>query len=198
MPAFHIMSSDDSLRVTTSLPKTSRNTKLSPEMLVDFSLESFCSGCSSCRGHINLGSNPCWYSHALNLPGSPVWSISFRPFWSWLLNLLMLLVSFRLASYHLPRHLTGLSLMDGLSFPCTCRVNLLVTFPFLMIRVLDFLGLNFNRAHVTASSRVVSTQWACTCVVVVIVRSSMNPLLDERFITDTVFGPLVSLPYSRH
>ena len=75
----------------------------------------------SIRGHKNLGNRPCWYNHALNLPGSSVLSISFKPSWSWFLVLLMLFVSFRLTSYHFPRHLIGLSIIDGISSPCTSK-----------------------------------------------------------------------------
>ncbi|KAH3845482.1 hypothetical protein DPMN_087763 [Dreissena polymorpha] len=78
----------------------------------------------SIRGHMSLGNNPCWYNHALNFPGSDVWSICFRPSWSWFLVRFVLLVSLRLASYHFPRHLIGLSTMDGMSSLCTWRVNL--------------------------------------------------------------------------
>ena len=113
--------------------------------------------------------------------------------WSWFLVLLMLFVSFRLTSYHFPRHLIGLSIIDGISSHCTCKLNLLLTFPFLMTRLLDLSGLNFMRAQLTVSSNAVRTQRAWTCVVVDMVRSSMNPLLDGRRIPEAVFGPLVSL-----
>mgnify|MGYP006890318577 CR=1 FL=1 len=90
-------------------------------------------------------------------------------------------------------HLIGLSIIDGISSSCTCKLNLLVTFPFLMTRLLDLFGLNFMRVQLTVSSKVVSTQPACTCVVVDMVRSSMKPRLDGRCIPEAVFGPLVSL-----
>ncbi|KAH3863010.1 hypothetical protein DPMN_025986 [Dreissena polymorpha] len=113
MPAFHIKSSDDYLRVTTNLPLATLNSSTSEAigslswlvlpyspMLVKLGgTPSHLRRCRlitlsnpstvvvaisySIRGHISQGSNPYWYSHALNLPGSPVWSISFRPSWSW-------------------------------------------------------------------------------------------------------------------
>ena len=105
----------------------------------------------------------------------------------------MLLESFRLASYHLPRHLMGLSTIEGMSSPCTTRLCLLVTCPFLMMRLLDFLGLNFILAQVAVVSSTDSIHLACMWDLVDKVKSSMNPLLEGRCIPDAVFGPLVSL-----
>ena len=101
---------------------------------------------------MSLGSSPFWNNQALNFPGSPDLSINFSPSFTWLLMRLMLRTSWRLASYHLPRHLIGLSMIDGMSSPCTRRLNFFVVCPFLMIRLLDFLGLNFILAHVAVSS----------------------------------------------
>ena len=210
MPAFLIKSSVDCFRVTTSLPLATLNSSTievngsiswlvlpySPILVKLGGTLSHLRRCwlitrsnsstvdvtisYSIWGYKSMGNRPCWYNHALNLPGSHVLSISFKPSWSWFLVLLMLFVSFRLTSYHFPRHLIGQSIIDGISSPCTCRLKLLVTFPFLMTRLLDLFGLNFIRAQFTVSSKVVSTQRACTCVVVDMVRSSMNPLLDGR------------------
>ena len=62
-----------------------------------------------------------------------------------------------------------------------------------MTRLLDLFGLNFIRAQFTVSSKAVRTQRACMCVVVDMVRSSMNPLLDGSCIPEAVLCPLIFL-----
>ena len=70
----------------------------------------------------------------------------------------------------------GLTMIDGMSSLCTLKLNFFLICPFLMTRPLDCLDLNFILEQVAVSSTAVSTHLACTCVLVVIVRSSMNPV----------------------
>ena len=137
MPAFLTKSSVDCFRVTTSLPLATLNSStidvngsfswLVLPILVK--LDGTPSHLRMCRltsrsnpstvdvrGHRSLGNRPYWYNHALNLPGSTVLFVSFKPSCSWFLVLLMLFVSFRLTSYHFSRHLIGMSIIDGI-FP---------------------------------------------------------------------------------
>uniref|UniRef100_A0A0E9XJG5 Uncharacterized protein n=1 Tax=Anguilla anguilla TaxID=7936 RepID=A0A0E9XJG5_ANGAN len=76
--------------------------------------------------------------------------------------------------------------------PWTCSLNLLVIFPFLFTVLLDFLGLNFILAHVAMSPSVVRTDLASTWVIVVIVRSSMLPLIGGCLTPDSILGPQAS------
>ncbi|KAH3773839.1 hypothetical protein DPMN_175210 [Dreissena polymorpha] len=111
----------------------------------------------SIRGHISLGRSAFCKSHALNLPCKADLSICFSPSWSCDLMLSTFALSLRLDSNHLFRHSLGLSIIDGMSPPWTCRVNHFVTDPRLITRLLDFLGLKFILAQVAASSNAFST-----------------------------------------
>ena len=99
---------------------------------------------------MSLGSRPCWYIHVLCFPGSCILSIVSMPSLICWESQLTLLWSFRLASNHLPRHFIKCFFSDWMTSSCMRRANLSVTWPFLMTKHLDLLGLNFIRAQDTA------------------------------------------------
>ena len=85
----------------------------------------------------------------------------------------LLLTSFSVSSYHLPRHLIELSIIDGISCPLIFNLNLCVIFHFLTTKQLDLDCMPFIQAHVTISFMASNTHLECTCVVVVMVKSSI-------------------------
>jgi len=159
--------------------------------------------CSSClsrltgisltiSGQTSFGSRPCWLFQVLNFPGSSDLSILRRPSSSCCRSLPLPLLSVREESNHLPKHLIGLSISDGISSTWMDILNCLVTFPFFTTRHRDFFGLNTILVHVTVSSRVFRIHRACMWDSVVMVRSYMNPLFAGRRILAFVCGLLVS------
>ena len=142
--------------------------------------------------HMSLGSRSCWKSQALNFPGNPDPSMLLSHSSACFSVLETLHLSVRDASYHFPWHLIGFSSIYGIASPWTCSWNLLVTFPLLITMLLDFLGLNFIRAQVAMSSSAFRIHLACTWVEVVMVRSSITPLIGGWWVLDSIGGPLDS------
>ena len=134
---------------------------------------------------MSLGSRPCWYIHALCFPSSWVLSVVFMPSLTCWQSRLTLLWSFRLASNHLPRHFIRCFFGDGMTSSCMRRGNLSLTWPFLMTKHLDLLGLNYMRAQDTVSSSNCRIQRAWMWLSVEMVKSSMKPLqtIMQRFLT---------------
>ena len=102
---------------------------------------------------------------------------------------MVLLTSFDVTSYNLPGHLIGLSIIDGCSLDFQpesfCDLSFLDNLTF----ILDLDGVNYIRAYVAVPSMTSSTHLACTCVVVVMVKSSIWPLLGGCLTYSLVFGP---------
>lgn len=93
------------------------------------------------KGHKILGKMACWYTHALNRPGSPdLFTLASQSSRS-LLVFWMAALSFELWPNSFPRLLTGCSNSVGMVVPEMVNLNLSTALPFLITRDLDFDGL---------------------------------------------------------
>lgn len=84
----------------------------------------------------------------------------------------------------------GFSLIDGITPPWTSSLNLLVTFSFLITRFLYFMGIKIILAKGAIWFSCFRTHLAWTWVGVVMVKSSMNPLIADYWTPEAILGPL--------
>lgn len=141
------------------------------------------------KGHCSRGIMPYWKHQTLNLPSNGLRSTDLSQVFSWALVLTRLLLSVRELSYCFPRHLILWFWIVGTSAPCMVKV-FLASFPFRILRLLDFSGLNCRRDHIAIFSRALRIHCVPWIEGVITVTSSMKAQQAGCLVPSSPTGPL--------